>query len=362
MAASCNGLWNELAEENDMRPSVTTKASSCCPRAFTLIEVLVVVAIIALLISILLPSLRAARDIAKINMCKANAKQIATIMATYQAESKGYVPIIFNYGAEELKHHTTPTKFAGNALLSVALRNLEPGLKGLKGRKCFYDGSFFDPNTKWVSEKRQEYETKVMPQHYACPFGRDNGPARVIDEGTMPVRGPNTVVNYEFSRWEGRMNAYQVWQWEGQDVRGQIIPGEQYPTDPGPQVLGVRDGRPKFSVLSWCYRKLVPGKYPTGFKPGGEFVSSNSKDGDMLDPNSEVMTRYRQWKPQDAQRVGAASLSDVTVFYCMQGMSLGTGQQVRNNGSHRVGDKGGTNAAFADTHVEWVPGLQIGWQ
>ena len=58
----------------------------------------------------------------------------------------------------------------------------------------------------------------------------------------------------------------------------------------------------------------------------------------------------------------AASLSDVTVFYCMQGMSMGTGRQIRNEGSHRSGGRGGTIAAFADTHVEWVPGLQIGWQ
>lgn len=53
-------------------------------RGFTLIELLVVVAIIALLISILLPSLREAREQAKIAKCLANLKQIALAGVQYK--------------------------------------------------------------------------------------------------------------------------------------------------------------------------------------------------------------------------------------------------------------------------------------
>jgi prepilin-type N-terminal cleavage/methylation domain-containing protein/prepilin-type processing-associated H-X9-DG protein len=61
-------------------------------RAFTLIELLVVISVIALLISILLPSLKGAREAGRAAVCLSNQKQIGTAMFMYSAQYQGFIP------------------------------------------------------------------------------------------------------------------------------------------------------------------------------------------------------------------------------------------------------------------------------
>ena len=60
-------------------------------RAFTLVELLVVIGIIALLISILLPSLNKARSAAQNVKCESNIKQILYAMQIYASENHGSI-------------------------------------------------------------------------------------------------------------------------------------------------------------------------------------------------------------------------------------------------------------------------------
>jgi len=61
---------------------------------FTLIEVLVVVAIIALLIAILLPSLSLAREQAQRVVCLANMSNMPKAALAFSMEHKGYLQLI----------------------------------------------------------------------------------------------------------------------------------------------------------------------------------------------------------------------------------------------------------------------------
>ncbi len=72
---------------------VVGKRRSARPRsAFTLVELLVVIGIIGLLISILLPSLKRARERANQIKCASQLHQLGVAFAAYAADGKGWLP------------------------------------------------------------------------------------------------------------------------------------------------------------------------------------------------------------------------------------------------------------------------------
>src|SRR3954466_5030347 len=76
--------------------------ASMPPRAFTLVELLVVIGIIALLLAILLPALSRARESANRAVCLSNVRQVATAFISYTADNRGSLPFCALAGANPL--------------------------------------------------------------------------------------------------------------------------------------------------------------------------------------------------------------------------------------------------------------------
>lgn len=70
------------------------KSTNGSPRGFTLVELLVVISILALLIAILLPSLRGARRVSKRVACAGQLRSIGQSLRMYLNDSEDFLPVV----------------------------------------------------------------------------------------------------------------------------------------------------------------------------------------------------------------------------------------------------------------------------
>ena len=107
-------------------------ASAKPPKGFTLIELLVVISIIALLISILLPALSAAREASRTVACASNLKQLGLANALYQNDFDQYFPFA-RTSPENFFWHTTLRGYVGGSSRTLGAAASSGELEALRG-------------------------------------------------------------------------------------------------------------------------------------------------------------------------------------------------------------------------------------
>lgn len=164
------------AQRSDL--SHTSRKSGCSRRSplgfthgFTLVELLVVIGIIALLLSILLPALGRAREVAKSLKCEANLRTIGQMLAMHANEHKQFMPLA---GAQ----------FGGNSYATDTPANLNDGT--MMRYDYYYDSpaygsrplpmsgalaSYFGQNirTDSYSDARTDIAQGVLQSAFTCP-------------------------------------------------------------------------------------------------------------------------------------------------------------------------------------------------
>jgi len=108
-------------------------------KGFTLIELLIVVGIIALLVSILMPALRAAKERSKRILCTSQLHQMGVVFTQYAQDFNDFFPI-FNYNNNGFMFYYVPDDmmmWLGDGFGSEIFPQLAPGHYGLP-HEVFY--------------------------------------------------------------------------------------------------------------------------------------------------------------------------------------------------------------------------------
>ena len=111
----------------------TCTASKTQKLGFTLIEMLVVITIIALLMAMLVPAVKKAKEVARSAMCQSNERQLYLAIASYAGDFREIVPPAYTYGC---------SSFAADSqwqIWSGLIKPFVPGVDSDPGFAGFYD-------------------------------------------------------------------------------------------------------------------------------------------------------------------------------------------------------------------------------
>ena len=240
--------------------------------AFTLVELLVVIGIIAVLISILLPALNKVRSQARMTKCATNLRTISQLLGIYCSENKGSYPWGWNFD-----QHKVTGGAAGASQLSRDWTSTISYLANRNRAKGDLAGDDVD---------RDKVMYKQRSAALQCPD---------VDLTNFPLSSSYAAHSVIMPTLRGEYLGYHAFPWQGDlSANGDGVLG-RWPIKPARQTDLYPDNAVLWETFSIARAWLETSASVRGFYDGGELpnVSQSNIDYYLLLSPSQTLWRYR---------------------------------------------------------------------